>query len=231
MITSMNSIISDPEWTSLELSVDGLDTKETNHLLTCVASPGIPDTGLQYLRLTDWANFPDETSVEHMYLDRLFAYSYNLNALYMEDNTVPSYVQEDLDSFAMRLIQSSSSLSDVTFSNNQALNDANQTKNVLNALMNSASVATITIVELQGADFDQDVACQNLALFVDLSRSMTNFDISHQVGSDHIRLVIDYASAAGVKDGTITVEDRTDSSIVRYTMMTDRTEVITTLQQ
>ena len=99
---------------------------------------------------------------------------------------------------------------------------------MLNALQYSASDGTMTIVELQGASFDQDAACENLANFIDQSRSMTNFDMSHQVGLNLVRLVIEYASATGVDDGTITVEDRITSE-VRYTRSTTRTEVITTL--
>ena len=61
MVTDINSFIANPEWTSLEISPDGLDSLDITRLIGCVTAPEIPVTGLQYLRLTDWANMPDET--------------------------------------------------------------------------------------------------------------------------------------------------------------------------
>ena len=93
MVTMINNLVSTPEWTSLEISPDGLGSSDIDRLIACVTSPEIPDTGLQYLRLVDWANMPDETDPTLNSLNRLFAKSYNLNALYMEDNTLPLAIQ------------------------------------------------------------------------------------------------------------------------------------------
>ena len=101
---------------------------------------------------------------------------------------------------------------------------SDHTTEILEAWTLALYVTALETVSLMQANFSVDEPCQALADFINVATGMTSLELEYQDSVRPIKVNVTPASAEGVSDGTITITDYSDESVVILTQSTTRTQ-------
>jgi len=203
-----------------------MTTEDIEAALNCLASPQILSDGLLTLKMD---NFGAESTgaISETVLDYFLTKKDDIKTLsFSNQENASQSTKQSLLKFAKKAIMQTPMLAYLDVDNNGF--GSAETSEILRY---SYSYPTDTLYSLQvaGADFSSQTSCDNLATLIDTCEGLTSLDISNQQGTRTVTVEVNLATSATAMDGTITVRDSSDSSIIT-TESTGRTAAINITQ-
>ena len=214
------------DWYDVELSYTTMTTENINAALNCLASPQILSDGLKTLKMD---NFGAESTgaLSETVLDYFLTKKDDIKTLSFSNQEAASLdTKQSLLKFAKKAIMQTPMLAYLDVDNNGF--GSPETSEMLRYSY-SYPTDTLLTLSIAGADFSSQTSCDNLATLVNTCDNLARLDISNQQGTRTVTLDVTLATSAEAMDGTITVRDASDSSLIT-TMSTGRTLALTITQ-